>query len=115
MTQIRMMIDPDTRQRFYAKTHVLAIDGLEDYMNSRVPSKGDSNNNYAKYIEDLNLITDSGLFYFDQDTKNKPAGIEKGYLQAIFMDSKNGVIEIAATNKYFDVVDGQLSELKERE
>lgn len=109
-----MMIDPDTRQRFYAKTHVLAIDGLEDYMDGRVHSKGDSNKNYAKYIQDFELINDSGLFYFDQDTKNKPAGIEKGYLQAIFMNSKNGVIEVAATNKYFDVVDGQLSELQER-
>lgn len=109
-----MMIDPDTRQRFYAKTHVLAIDGLEDYMDGRVHSKGDSNKNYAKYIEDLNLIDNSGLFYFDQDTKNKPTNIEKGYLKAIFMDSKNGIIEVATTNNYFELIDGQLSDIKER-
>lgn len=108
------MIDPDTRQRFYAKTHVLAIDGLEDYMDGRVHSKGDSNKNYAKYIEDLNLIDNSGLFYFDQDTKNKPTNIEKGYLKAIFMDSKNGIIEVATTNNYFELIDGQLSDIKER-
>ncbi|PMD70251.1 hypothetical protein NV391_02570 [Companilactobacillus crustorum] len=114
MTQIRMMVDPNTGKRFYVKTHVLGIDGLQQYVDDRVALKDDSNKNYAKYIEDLNLIDNSGLFYFDQDTKNKPSNIEKGYLRAIFMDSKNGVIEVTATNNYFEIVDGQLSDIKER-
>jgi len=109
-----MMVDPVTRKKFYTKTQVLAIDGLDKYLSDWVTPPSDSNKNYAKYIEDLNLIDNSGLFYFGKDTKNKPAGIEKGYLQAIFMDSKNGVIEVAATNNYFEMVDGQLSEIKER-
>lgn len=109
-----MMVDPFTRKLFYAKTTVLAIDGLDKYIADRVNPPSDSNKHYAKYIEDLNLIDDSGLFYFDSNTKNKPAGIDHGYLQAIFMDSNNGVIEVAATNNYFEMNDGQLSELKER-
>jgi len=109
-----MMVDPYTRKLFYAKTTVLAVDGLDKFIADRVNPPSDSTKHYAKYIEDLNLIDDSGLFYFDSSTKNKPAGIDHGYLQAIFMDSKNGVIEIAATNNYFEMNDGQLSELKER-
>lgn len=109
-----MLVDPNTRERFYVKTQVLAIDGLQKYVDDRITLKSDPNRNYAKYIEDLNLIDNSGLFYFNQDTKNKPAGIEEGYLQAIFMDSQNGIIEVATTNNYFEVIDGVLSDMKER-
>ena len=47
-------------------------------------------------------------------TVNKPANILKGYLWATFTDLKNGVVEVLTTNKYYEIIDGKMSELKER-
>jgi len=108
MTDIRRIADPITKKYYYPQTHYLAVLGLTEFV------KGMVQKDYADYIEDLKLINTSGLFYFDKDTENKPAGIEIGYLQASFMNSKNGVIEVVTTNNYFEVVDGVLSDIKER-
>lgn len=62
----------------------------------------------------MKLINASGPFYFDENTLNKPANIPKGYLRAIFIDLKNGVVEVLTTNKYHENIDGKMSELKER-
>lgn len=110
MTDIRRIADPISQKYYYPQTHYLAVKGLTGFVDKRIDEKS----NYAKYIEDFELLNNSGLFYFDKNTKNKPAGIESGYLQAMFKDSKNGVIEVATTNKYLEVADGQLSDLKER-
>ena len=72
------------------------------------------NNTYAKYVKDMKLINASGPFYFDENTLNKPANIPKGYLQAIFMNEKNGIVEILTTNKYYEITDGIISDIKER-
>lgn len=72
------------------------------------------NNTYATYVKDMKLINASGPFYFDENTLNKPANIPKGYLQAIFMNEKNGIVEILTTNKYYEITDGIISDIKER-
>lgn len=57
-------------------------------------------NKLSQYVKDMKLINTSGPFYFDENTLNKPANIPKGYLRA--------------TNKYYEIIDGEMSELKER-
>lgn len=108
MTDIRRIADPITKKYYYPQTHYLAVLGLTEFV------RGMIKNDYVSYVEDLKLINTSGLFYFDLNTKNKPASIEEGYMQAYFKDSTNGIIEIKTTNNYFEMVDGQLSDLKER-
>lgn len=100
---------PDENGQFYyPQTHYLAVVDLDKHINSLL------NNQYATYVKDMKLVNTSGPFYFDENTLNKPANIPKGYLQSIFMDSKNGVIEILTTNYYYEISDGILSEIKER-
>lgn len=111
MTDIRRIADPQTRKYYYPQTHYLAVQGLTEFVNGLIDSRM---NSYATYIKDLKSIDTSGLFYFDSNTLNKPTNIDKGYLQAIFMGSKNGIIEVKTTNKYFEIIDGQLSDIKER-
>jgi len=108
VTDIRRVADPITKKYYYPQTHYLAVLGLTEFVRNLV------NNNYVNYVEDLKSINTSGLFYFDQDTKNKPVSIQSGYLQAYFRNSANGVIEVKTTNYYFEVIDSQLSDLKER-
>lgn len=71
-------------------------------------------NKLSQYVKDMKLINASGPFYFDENTLNKPANIPKGYLRATFIDLKNGVVEVLTTNKYYEIIDSEISELKER-
>lgn len=71
-------------------------------------------NKLSQYVKDMKPINASGPFYFDENTLNKPADIPKGYLRATFTDFKNGVVEVITTNKYYEIIDGKMSELKER-
>lgn len=113
MTDIRSVADPITKEIYYPQTHYLAIIGLVDFTNKLFDSKL-KDLNKPKYTEDLKQLNASGLFYFDDKTKNKPADIPKGILQAVFIDEKNGIIEILTTNYFFNVVDGELSKIQER-
>lgn len=108
MEEIRRIADPISKEFYYPQTHYLGVVGLDEHINSLM------NNNYATYVKDMKLINTSGPFYFDQNTLNKPANIPKGYLQAVFMDEKNGVIEVMTTNNYYEITDGTLSDIKER-
>lgn len=110
MTDIRSVADPIDKKIYYPQTHYLAVIGLLDFVNNILDKRYD----YVSKINDLKLINTSGHFYFDQETKNKPADIPRGYLQAYFMDDKNGIIEVMTTNKFYEVVGGELSEIKER-
>ena len=113
MTDIRTVADPITKEIYYPQTHYQAVIGLVDFTNKLIDSKFRELSK-PKYIEDLKQINVSGLFYFDEKTQNKPAEILKGILQAVFIDEKNGIIEILTTNYFFNVIDGELSEIKER-
>ena len=110
MEDIRRIADSITADFYYPQTHYLAVVGLDNHIKELM----NQNNTYAKYVKDMKLIDTSGPFYFDENTLNKPANIPKGYLRATFIDSKNGVIEVMTTNNYYEITDGEMSELKER-
>lgn len=110
MEDIRRIADPITAEFYYPQTHYLAVVDLDNHIKELM----NQNNTYATYVKDMKLINTSGPFYFDENTLNKPANIPKGYLQATFMDEKNGIIEILTTNNYYEITDGEMSELKER-
>jgi len=110
MEDIRRIPDPITGKYYYPQTHYLAVVDLDNHIKDLM----NQNNIYATYVKDMKLINASGPFYFDGNTLNKPANIPKGYLRAIFTDLKNGVVEVLTTNKYYEIIDGEMSELKER-
>lgn len=101
------MADPITKRIFYPQTHYLAVSGLRDFVKSLT-------NEYASYVSDVKLIKTPGHFYFDENTLNKPANVPKGYLQATFMNQNNGIIEVMTTSYFYEVVDGVISDIKER-
>lgn len=110
MEDIRRIPDPITGKYYYPQTHYLAVVDLDNHIKELM----NQNNTYATYVKDMKLINASGPFYFDENTLNKPANIPKGYLRATFTDLKNGVVEVLTTNKYYEIIDGEMSELKER-
>ncbi len=98
----------ESGQYYYPQTHYLAVVDLDKHINSLI------NNQYATYVKDMKLVNTSGPFYFDENTLNKPANIPKGYLRGTFMDEKNGIVEILTTNNYYEITDGEMSDIKER-
>ena len=101
---------PTTNKYFYPQTNYLAVVGLDNHIRELM----NQNKIYATYVKDMKLINTSGPFYFDENTLNKPANIPKGYLQATFMNEKNGIVEILTTNNYYEIIDGEMSDIKER-
>lgn len=110
MTDIRSVADPIDKKIYYPQTHYLAVIGLMDFINKLVDKKI----NMVKRIDDLKSVNTSGHFYFDENTLNIPENISSGYLNAVFIDKKNGIIEIMTTNKYLEVINGVFSNIKER-
>jgi len=108
---IRFVKDPYTRKRFFPQTHYLAVLGLREFVKDLIK---ENQNEYANYVSDLREIKTSGHFYFDENTLNKPANIQKGYLQAIFINEKNGIIEVMTTSYFYETNDGVMSDIKER-
>ncbi|MCO6542133.1 MAG: hypothetical protein J6573_07520 [Lactobacillus sp.] len=103
MTEIRSVADSVDKNVYYPQTHYQAIIGFE---------KGIRNIIQPSYLKDLHSIKESGLFYFDEKTINKPAQLTSGFIQAILSDEKNGLVQILSTLNFYDIKDGTWSKLQ---
>ena len=111
MTEIRSIAD-STRTFYYPQTHYQAVVGFEEGIKNIVNSEYVSNLTKPQYLKDLYSISESGLFYFDDKTANKPEQLSNGFVQALFYDAKNGVVNLINTLNFYDIKDSKWSELK---
>lgn len=111
MTEIRSIAD-STRTFYYPQTHYQAVVGFEEGIKNIVNYKYVSNLTKPQYLKDLYSISESGLFYFDDKTTNKPEQLSNGFVQALFYDAKNGVVNLINTLNFYDIKDSKWSELK---
>lgn len=111
MTEIRSIAD-STRTFYYPQTHYQAVVGFEEGIKNIVNSEYVNNLTKPQYLKDLYSISESGLFYFDDKTINKPEQLSNGFVQALFYDAKNGVVNLINTLNFYDIKDSKWSELK---
>lgn len=111
MTEIRSIAD-STRTFYYPQTHYQAVVGFEEGIKNIVNYKYVSNLTKPQYLKDLYSISESGLFYFDDKTANKPEQLSNGFVQALFYDAKNGVVNLINTLNFYDIKDSKWSKLK---
>lgn len=111
MTEIRSIAD-STRTFYYPQTHYQAVVGFEEGIKNIVNSEYVSNLTKPQYLKDLYSISESGLFYFDDKTANKPEQLSNGFVQALFYDAKNGVVHLINTLNFYDIKDSKWSKLK---
>lgn len=111
MTEIRSIAD-STRTFYYPQTHYQAVVGFEEGIKNIVNYEYVSNLTKPQYLKDLYSISESGLFYFDDKTANKPEQLSNGFVQALFYDTKNGVINLINTLNFYEIKDSKWSKLK---
>lgn len=97
------MADARSGDVYYPQTHYQAVVNFDKGVKKLISSS---------YLIDLKSINDSGLFYFDKHTKNKPDEIDSGFLQAVFINNKNGFIKLLGTLNFYEIKDGTWSGLK---
>lgn len=103
MTEIRSVADASSGEIYYPQTHYQAVIDF---------NKGVRNLISSSYLIDLKSISDSGLFYFDKNTKNKPDEIDSGFIQAVFIDRTNGFVKLLGTLNFYEIKDGTWSGLQ---
>lgn len=111
MTEIRSIAD-STRTFYYPQTHYQAVVGFEEGIKNIVNSEYVNNLTKPQYLKDLYSISESGLFYFDDKTINKPEQLSNGFVQALFYDAKNGVVNLINTLNFYEIKDSKWSELR---
>ena len=111
MIEIRSIAD-STRTFYYPQTHYQAVVGFEEGIKNIVNYDYVNNLTKPQYLKDLYSISESGLFYFDDKTANKPEQLSNGFVQALFYDAKNGVVNLINTLNFYEIKDSKWSELK---
>lgn len=111
MIEIRSVAD-STGTIYYPQNHYQAVLGFDKGVKQVVDANYIKGLIKPKYVKDLHSISGSGLFYFDEKTRNKPSQLNNGFVQALFYDAKNGVVNLINTLNFYEIKDNKWSELK---
>lgn len=112
MTEIRSVADSVDKKQYYPQTHYQAVIDFSKGCKNAIDEQYLKNLLKPKYVKDMHLIKESGLFYFDENTQNKPAPLTNGFIQAVFSDENNGVIKLLTTLNYYEIKNAVWSELQ---
>lgn len=111
MIEIRSVAD-STGTVYYPQNHYQAVLEFDKGVKQVVDANYINNFIKPKYVKDLHSIVESGLFYFDEKTSNKPSQLNNGFVQTLFYDEKNGVVNLVNTLNFYEIQDSKWSELK---
>ncbi|RHW46077.1 hypothetical protein DS832_06930 [Bombilactobacillus bombi] len=112
MTEIRSVADSVDKKTYYPQTHYQAVIDFAKGCKNVIDEKYIKSLIKPKYVKDLHSIKESGLFYFDENTQNKPAQLDNGFIQAVFSDENNGAAKLLTTINYYEIKNAVWSELQ---